>query len=151
MTPAEEEVRRLVGDWIRKADLDFDTVVRLIAEERFRDIVAFHAQQAAEKYLKALLTRRQVEFPKTHVIRALLALIRPVEPALAQSLDGASWLSPFGAEIRYPGDRPETTPGDAARAYQLAHEVRGAVKGVLHPYLSVGSVGLSEAPAKPPG
>lgn len=65
MRRPEEEIRRLVCEWIERADLDFDTVVRLAGEARFRDIVAFHAQQAAEKYLKALLTRHQVEFPKT--------------------------------------------------------------------------------------
>jgi hypothetical protein len=94
MGPPEEEIRGLVADWIAKADLDFDTAVRLVAEERFRDIVAFHAQQAAEKYLKALLTRHQIEFPKTHVIRRLLILLGPVEPRIAEELDDANWLSP---------------------------------------------------------
>lgn len=47
MRPPEEEIRSLVAGWIAKADLDFDTAVRLVAEERFRNIVAFHAQQAA--------------------------------------------------------------------------------------------------------
>jgi HEPN domain-containing protein len=135
MRPPEEGIRRLVAEWIAKADLDFDTVVRLVAEERFRNIVAFHAQQAAEKYLKALLTRHQVEFPKTHVIRRLLILLHQVEPALAQALDEASWLSPFGAEIRYPADRPETQPGDEVRAQRLAHKVRDAVMAVLETYL----------------
>ncbi len=138
MKRPEEEIRRLVGEWIERADLDFDTVVRLAGEERFRDIVAFHAQQAAEKYLKALLTRHQVEFPKTHVIRRLLILLQPVDPALAQALDEATWLSPFGAEIRYPGDRPDTAPGDEARAYDLALKVRDAVLAALDPYLSGG-------------
>ena len=94
MRPPEEEIRRLVGDWIGKADLDLETVGRLVAEERFRDIVAFHAQQATEKYLKALLTRHQVEFPKTHVIRRLLILLQPVDPGLAENLDEANWLAP---------------------------------------------------------
>ena len=132
----DEEIRRLVADWIAKADLDFETAVRLVAEERFRDIVAFHAQQAAEKYLKALLTRHQVEFPKTHVIRRLLILLVPVEPRIAEELDDANWLSPFGAEIRYPGDRSETVPGDQVRALQLAGNVRDSVTAALAPYLS---------------
>jgi hypothetical protein len=34
MKPPEEEVRRLVAEWIGKADLDFDTAVRLAGEER---------------------------------------------------------------------------------------------------------------------
>jgi HEPN domain-containing protein len=131
MRSPDEEVRSLVAGWIEKADLDFDTVVRLIAEERFRDIVALHAQQVVEKYLKALLTWHQVEFPKTHVIRRLLILVQPVEPELAQALDETNWLSPFGAEIRYPGDRPGTAPGDEIRVHHLAAMTREAVSMAL--------------------
>jgi HEPN domain-containing protein len=138
MKPPEEEIRRLVAEWIRIADLDFNTVVRLSAEDPFRDIVAFHAQQAVEKYLKALLTRRQIEFPKTHEIRRLLELLSPVEMELANALGDAKWLEPFGVEIRYPSDRPETLPGDQERALQLAQMARDAVMAVLGPYLSGG-------------
>jgi HEPN domain-containing protein len=138
MRQPEEEIRLLVGEWIKKADLDFRTAVRLSAEGEFRDIVAFHAQQAAEKYLKGLLTRHQIEFPKTHVIRRLLILLEPVDPTMAEALDDANWLSPFGAEIRYPGDRGEALPGEEARARQLAQKVRDAVMAVLDPYLSRG-------------
>jgi HEPN domain-containing protein len=136
MKPPENEIQRLVSEWIRKADLDFQTVVRLCDEESFRDIVAFHAQQAAEKYLKALLTRHQIEFPKTHELRRLLDLLDPVEPGLAESLKDARWLEPFGVEIRYPGDRPDTMPGDELRARELAQRVRSAVAGVLDSYLA---------------
>ena len=138
MRPPEAEIRLLVGEWIKKADLDFKTAVRLSAETEFRDIVGFHAQQAVEKYLKALLTRHQIEFPKTHVIRRLLILLEPVEPVIVDALDDANWLSPFGAEIRYPGDRAEALPGEEVRARQLAQEVHDAVMGVLETYLAGG-------------
>jgi len=105
--PPEDEIRLLVAERVKKADLDLKTAVRLSAESEFRDVVCFHSQQAVEKYLKALLTRHQIEFPKTHVIRHLLILLATVDPSLADSLDDANWLSPFGAEIRYPGERPE--------------------------------------------
>lgn len=82
----------------------------------------FHGQQAAEKYLKALLTRHQIEFAKTHIIRRLLILLEPVDPAMVDALDDVNWLSPFGAEIRYPGDRPEALPGDEVRARLLAQK-----------------------------
>ena len=52
MKPPEDEIRQLVSEWIRKADLDHKTVLRLSPEGEFRDIAAFHAQQAAEQYLK---------------------------------------------------------------------------------------------------
>jgi HEPN domain-containing protein len=136
MRPPEEEIRRLVAEWIKKADLDFSTTVRLSAEPEFRDIVVFHAQQAVEKYLKALLTRHQTEFPKTHVIQRLLLLLQPVEPGLATALENAKWLSPFGVDIRYPADFPETLPGDEAHALELARGVKNIVMAVLDPYLA---------------
>ena len=89
MRPPEAEIRLLVREWVKKADLDLKTVVRLSAESEFRDIVGFHAQQAAEKYLKALLTRHQIEFPKTHVLKRLLILLEPVEPTMAHALEAA--------------------------------------------------------------
>jgi HEPN domain-containing protein len=49
MKPPEEEIRRLAAGWIKKADLDFSTTLRLSTEPEFRDIVVFHAQQAVEK------------------------------------------------------------------------------------------------------
>ena len=39
MQPPEEAIDALVAEWVRKADLDFQTVVRLVDEEAFRDIV----------------------------------------------------------------------------------------------------------------
>lgn len=95
-----------------------------------------HEIRLAEKYLKALLTRHQVEFPKTHELRRLLDLLSPVEPAIAGTLQDLKWLESFGVEIRYPADRPETLPGEEVRALQLARTARDAVMAVLDPYLS---------------
>lgn len=131
MQPPEEAIDALVAEWVRKADLDFQTVVRLVAEDTFRDIVVFHAQQAAEKYLKALLTKRQLEFPKTHEIRRLLELLNASDHEVSESLPDAKWLDPFGVDIRYPSDRPETMPGDERRALQLAERTRAAVTKAL--------------------
>ena len=116
MKQPDDEVQRLVSEWVSKADLDFLTVDRLCSEDPFRDIVAFHAQQAAEKYLKALLTLHQIEFPKTHELRRLLELLTEAEPQLVAGLTDITWLEPFGVEVRYPGDRPDTLPGDEQRA-----------------------------------
>ena len=57
---------------------------------------------------------------------------------MAEALGDANWLSPFGAAIRYPGDRAEALPGEEVRARQLAQKVRDAVMAVLDPYLSGG-------------
>jgi HEPN domain-containing protein len=67
MRPPEEVLRDLVREWIEKAELDYQAAAQLLeAGDRLRQIVAFHCQQAVEKYLKAFLVRHQVEFPKIH-------------------------------------------------------------------------------------
>jgi HEPN domain-containing protein len=136
MRPPDHELRLLLSEWVRKADLDFRTVLRLSDDSEFREVIAFHAQQAVEKYIKALLTIRRIEFPKTHDIHRLLELLGLIDPALAADLEKSAWLTPFGVQIRYPADRPETLPGDEHRARQLAEHVRTRVMAILEPYLA---------------
>lgn len=94
---------------------------------------AFHAQQAAEKFLKAVLVWHQIEFPKTHDISRLLDLVRPAAADLADGLDEAAALTSYGVEARYPGDLPEPTPDAAKEAVALARRVREAVHAHLPP------------------
>jgi HEPN domain-containing protein len=80
----------LVRQWIAKADVDFRTAERLLIDaEPIRASIAFHCQQATEKYLKAFLVFRAVEFPKTHSIGRLLDLVASVAPELARVYYGA--------------------------------------------------------------
>ena len=68
MKPPDVALRELVLQWLDKAAADFDAAEQLSAQGgRFREIIAFHCQQAVEKYLKALLTlvRTFVEAGKT--------------------------------------------------------------------------------------
>ena len=54
---------------LRKAEQDLNAAGSLLrSASGLQAVVAFHAQQAVEKYLKALLVRHQVYFPKTHDI-----------------------------------------------------------------------------------
>jgi HEPN domain-containing protein len=88
MAPPEGVVRRLAGEWLAKAETDLLVCERLLAQgAEFSEVVAFHAQQAAEKSLKALLVARQVEFPKTHDIERLLELVGLGDGSLAAALE----------------------------------------------------------------
>jgi HEPN domain-containing protein len=98
---------------------------------RLREIVGFHCQQTVEKYLKVLLTFYQVEFPKTHEIERLLALVSSANPEAADALGRAKWLGPFAVDIRYPGDAAEMLPGDEVRAVEIARFARAVVLRVL--------------------
>ena len=127
MRPREEGISRLVAEWLQKADADMELAEHLLHEESFPNAVAFNAQQAAEKYLKAFLTRNQIAFPKTHDLRELLKLVGLAGPDLAASLRDIAALTPYGVDLRYPGDRPNATEDDAREAVALADRVRKAV------------------------
>lgn len=136
MRPPEEVLRDLVRQWIEKAELDYQAAAQLLdAGDRLRQIVAFHCQQAVEKYLKAFLVRHQVEFPKTHNLRELLDLASTVAPDMARSLDRCVTLTPYGVDIRYPGDLPDVLPGQDTEALELAHLARETVLGELKAFL----------------
>ena len=85
MKPPEEAARDMAGEWLAKADADLRGCDELLTTPALSEIAAFHAQQAAEKARKAFLVWTQVEFPKTHDIKRLLALCRSVDPGLAES------------------------------------------------------------------
>jgi len=128
MRPLEEVKRKVVADWLRKADADMGLAEHLLSEGPvFPSAIAFHSQQAAEKYLKAFLSWHQIAFPKTHDLAELLDLAAAVDGALAESLRAAIVLTPYGVDLRYPGDRPDATEEEAREAVELARKVRDEV------------------------
>ena len=71
----------LVSGWLEKARRDLVTASReLNSTEPFTDIVCFHAQQAAEKYMKAYLLWHGIGFPKTHALEDLVLLAAQRDP-----------------------------------------------------------------------
>jgi len=137
MKPPPEALLSIVRQWIAKADIDFRTAERLLcSEDPIRESGAFHCQQASEKYLKAFLVWQQIEFAKTHSIAQLLDLVASVAPDLAASLAGAVSLTPFGVNIRYPGDFPELPAGQEVTLLELAKLTRDTIIARLDPNLS---------------
>src|SRR5438105_13525467 len=65
MKPPEQVQRDLVRQWIQKADQDMAAAEILLKDgDRFRPVIAFHSQQAVEKYLKAVLVRHRSTSPR---------------------------------------------------------------------------------------
>jgi HEPN domain-containing protein len=129
MKPPDQVRRELVGQWLAKAEEDLGLLQHLLSlpGAPFPGAVGFHAQQAAEKFLKAFLVDRQVPFPKTHDIAYLLDLAATVDQALAESLRDAEGLTQLAVEARYPADLVSATPDQARDAALLASRVRDAV------------------------
>ncbi len=75
MKPPEDVKKRIVNQWLDKANADIVLAEHLLSDETaFLNAITFHCQQAAEKYLKALLTWWETEFPKTHELAKLIKL-----------------------------------------------------------------------------
>lgn len=128
MKPPEEVKREFVRRWLAKAGADLRVSRHLMGGAANLSYgAAFHAQQAAEKFLKAVLVWHQVEFAKTHDIGRLIDLVRAADTTLADLVRDAAALTPYGVELRYPGDLPEPTPAEALEAVALAERVRQAV------------------------
>ena len=130
--PPEDVRRSILRQWLEKANADIEAAEFLSSgEATFHGIVGFHAQQAAEKYIKAYLTWHQVVFGKTHDIGELLDRVDKCDPGLADVLQDAVVLSKYGVEVRYPADVPELSKADVTEAVELAKAVRNAILRAL--------------------
>jgi len=121
MNPATRE-------WIEKAEGDWATLMR---EYRARknpnyDAVCFHAQQCAEKYLKARLQEAGISFAKTHDLENLLDDLLQIEPNWNSFRNEAIVLTSFAVEFRYPGTK--ATKSDARDALKYCCLIRNMVR-----------------------
>jgi HEPN domain-containing protein len=89
--------------------------------------VCFHAQQCIEKYIKALLVHRGIDFPKTHDLGRLVRFLPP-DVAMPLSKSEAEILTDYATVTRYPGDWVPVTRVEAQEAVHLAQRVRDALR-----------------------
>jgi len=90
--------------WTRKAETDWEVAHKLAGETPPpRDVVCFHCQQAAEKYLKALLQENGLVVPRTHQLDDLIVLLLPGYATLARLRRKADSLTQYAVDYRYPG------------------------------------------------
>ena len=93
------------------------------------DSACFHAQQCAEKYLKARLQEAGLAFPKTHDLLDLLNRLLAVEPAWTTLNPQLTQLVNYAVVFRYPGI--SASKADARKALVACRAVRRAVRQSL--------------------
>lgn len=107
--------------WFRKAENDLPVIKNNMASaETPIDACCFHAQQAAEKYLKAYLISKKINFPKIHDLKALIILCANINPAFNSIAEPALKLSDYAIALRYPDAFDDLTIEDAKKAYEDA-------------------------------
>ncbi|SRR5713226_8756643 len=134
----EQVIWDFVQGWLRKAEGDLRASEHLLTVEQEDYFTsAFHAHQAAEKFLKAFLVRHQIPFRKTHDIQQLLELASQADPSIKEELASAQTLTPFGVEFRYPAEELADIE-TAKQALQQAKIVQTSILQRLQEYLVQG-------------
>ncbi len=87
---------------VKKASEDAALLAEVISSEKVsNEIFGFHAQQSAEKLLKALLSEFGVHFSRTHNLRLLMDLLADAGHPLPPILADLDLLTPYGTLFRY--------------------------------------------------
>ncbi len=125
-------MKPMTAEWIAKAEGDFAVMERecLVTQSPNYDGVCFHAQQCAEKYLKARLCEAGAKFGKIHDLVALLDQTLDDEPTWESFREDLAYLSDFAVAFRYPGESADAeAAGDAQRrCRRFRHAARGALE-----------------------
>jgi HEPN domain-containing protein len=96
-------VRELAQEWLTRAENDLRVAQFLLTmTDPPPESIGFHAQQCAEKALKAYLTFHQSPFERRHDLNYLVDLAIPLEPGFAEFRVPADLLTPYAVEFRYP-------------------------------------------------
>jgi len=85
--------------------------------------LCFHAQQAAEKAIKALLIKHSIKFPYVHDIAELLTQIEKAGLRIPKLVKQAGKLTRLAVFTRYPGIAQEISDGEYKEALTIAAEV----------------------------
>jgi HEPN domain-containing protein len=120
-------------DWLRRAKGNLALAKQRKPKEAYWEDLCFEAQQAAEKAVKAVLRFSEIDFPRTHDIGELLALLNKSEQKVPQELWKADELSQYAVETRYPGPAEPVTRREYRRAVATAQKVVKWAEGIVSP------------------
>jgi len=114
--------------WLAKAEHDLLNIENnLAAAEITWDTVCFHAQQAAEKLLKAFLIFHRQTPPRTHDLIVLLTGCVEIEEELRLLESDCRQLTYHAVSVRYPSDLFEPGEEDGRPLVDAALRVREEV------------------------
>ena len=116
----------LIAEWFQFADTDLASAEHLSNNMRPQplEIICYHSQQAAEKYLKGYLIFKGImEPPKTHKLNNLIDICAEYDERFNEIEQACSALTRYGVQPRYPKEI-RVTVNDALKALEYARQVR---------------------------
>jgi len=119
--PADAPAAGSASDWLRHARGDLALAGVSKTKKLLYEHLCFHAQQAAEKALKAVLVHHGTRIPKSHDLDYLMAQL-PEGVTIPPSLIDLPVLTKYAVQQRYPGEVPPLTSKHRRQAVMLAEE-----------------------------
>jgi HEPN domain-containing protein/predicted nucleotidyltransferase len=129
LMPPPNPLVAVVREWIALAEDDLQAAVQILkmGAQCPTFTVCFHAQQCAEKYLKAFLVFRGTPFGKTHNIHDLRTLLPPrLRPKM--DLKSQKQLTEYAVPVRYPPAVRVIPLKEARQAVAIARRVRREIR-----------------------
>ncbi|MEO8210143.1 MAG: HEPN domain-containing protein [bacterium] len=126
-------ITELVKNWLIKANNDILISINeleLPENKIVTDGVCFHCQQAVEKFFKAYLISKEIEFPKTHNLELLQQLCTLQFPDFKKI--ELSNLSDFAVDVRYGSEFYLPSIQEAKESFELASNVKKFVLNILN-------------------
>ena len=123
-----KENNKYINEWIEKADHDLGSAKIIFTNiPEYFDIIAFHCQQAVEKYLKSSLIFFGVEFSRSHDLVYLLELLSREINVDDVTFEKAIRLNSYSTQIRYPNSKIFLTKQELEFAIEVAEYFRAFV------------------------
>lgn len=96
-------MKKVTEEWLRAADDDLRVIERICGDEYLTHMLAFHAQQAVEKTLKAVIDEYELGSVRIHSLERLFEIVRTrveieADPRIVEMLDK------LYIDARYPGN-----------------------------------------------
>ena len=111
------------ADWMARAKSDLAIAKMPLPEGALYEDLCFHAQQAAEKALKAVYQHHEWEFQYTHDLNKLMTGLEQQGIAVPERIIEADVLTRYAWESRYPYLGEPVTEEEYREAVRLAETV----------------------------
>jgi HEPN domain-containing protein/predicted nucleotidyltransferase len=129
----EDERFFSVRSWLERIDQDLRSIENNLnaGESAAWGAAGFHAQQAAEKYLKILFIQQGARPPRTHRLDKLIARLSDVGYALPAFAAECKLLNPFAVTIRYPEKAPIPSEAEGRAIIAAARRIIEKVEPLI--------------------
>ena len=125
-------------DWIKRAKSNLALAQKTLKDEYevfggeiFFEELCYELQQCAEKSIKSIFIKHNLEFPKTHNIDQLIKLLKLNSINFPDNLLDVSFMTQYAVRTRYPDDIRKITEEEYLEALEITQKVYDWAKNFI--------------------